>query len=113
MKDRLSCYEHLQLEAYRSLDRWNDHEARIVFIFDGVVLLFLSVTIFKDKDTCDALMDTLLTGIGMFLILWWLALSKRSFDRIKKRYVLMRNIERLLGFRAHRAVHEFVESSRW
>lgn len=34
MKYPLSRYEHLQLEVYRSLDPWNDHEARVLFPVD-------------------------------------------------------------------------------
>lgn len=45
-KDDLTRCNYLQLEAYRTLDRWNDHDARILLPFDGVILVLLSVTIF-------------------------------------------------------------------
>ena len=104
--DPLSKCEHLKLEAYRSLDRWADHEARSLYPFDAGILVFVTAVMIDDFHPFD-------TGLlfCMFIISAWFALALRSYFRIKARYCLMKQIERCLGFRAHIAISSFINSS--
>ena len=105
---QLSKCEHLKLEAYRSLDQWNDHDARVLFPFDAGIVVLLVFIIRSGNLPFNPILASLF-GIG--IIVCWLSLATRSYRRMIHRYCLMKNIEKCLGFSAHRAISSFIDSS--
>ena len=111
MNDSLSRRDQLQLEAYRSLNLWNDHDGKILLTFDTVMLAFVAAMLFAE-DRFNT-MPWWAFVVGIVVVVMWFLLALRTYNRMKERYVLMRAIEGKLGFRAHIAIFSIIESSRF
>ena len=68
-KDSLSRCDHLQIEAYRTHNLWNDHDGKNMMLMDAILGAVAAALLFRNPDILNTL---LLKGVAtLFSHLCW------------------------------------------
>ena len=113
-KDSLSRCDHLQLEAYRTHNLWNDHDGKNMMLMDGILGAVAAALLFRDP---NKLLDTtslkvVATAFLTLMLTMWGVLYWKFSRRMQFRYETMRSIELKLGFRAHKDIKAYIDTHR-
>lgn len=110
-KDSLSRCDHLQLEAYRTHNQWNDHDGKNMIGMDAIVAAVAAGFLFRASETLDTIALKVLATVFLSLILiMWALLYFKFSRRMNFRYKRMRAIECNVGFHAHREVKSYIDT---
>lgn len=113
----LTPEQQLQIEGYKSLSEYGCQMSQDHISTDRVMIpLSLAPAFFvlappTEHDVSYIAKVFILLG-GTSLIVFWMLRNKRSEKRLYAIWDTLRLIEERLGFKAHRAVQQFMES-RW
>ena len=103
----------LRLKEYDSLSFWNDNESKINLRIDALPISAIGGIAYAVSQTeLCVRTKVLIVGISSIPILAiWLALCWKYSRRIKKRFELMQDIERQVGFSAHIRMNDYIKNS--
>ena len=110
-KDSLSRCDHLQIEAYRTHNLWNDHDGKNMMLMDAILGAVAAALLFRNPDILNTL---LLKGVATlflaFMLGMWGVLYVKFSKRMGFRYNTMRAIEGSLGFRCHKDIETYIDT---
>jgi len=110
-KDSLSRWDHLQIEAYRTHNLWNDHDGKNLMVMDVIVVTVAAALLFKGGDVFKpTAIKWVVTGLLVIMMVTWGAFYYKFSRRMDFRYNTMRDIEGKLGFRAHKEMKTFIST---
>ena len=111
-KDLLSRKDHLQIEAYRTHNQWNDHDGKNMMLMDVILGAIAAALLFRDLTTIlnTALQKVVATLFLFFLLFMWGVLYWKFSKRMGFRYNKMRTIEGSLGFRCHKDIKTYIDT---
>ena len=108
MAEHLDKNDHLQLEAYRSLQQENSGEARDAMSLDAIFLVITGASLFG-KTPALLPLSKIFLGVGYVMIMvLWLGLTRRQHKRIVERIKIMKGIESSVGFSAYQAMESHI-----
>ena len=110
-KGSLSRCDHLQIEAYRTLNLWNMHDGRAVMAFDAGAIAFVIASFTRLFDSNGPVWWAWCLIVFSVIVLWFIFAYKYA-KRSDHRFKLMRNIECHLDISAISALNEFIQSNR-
>ena len=112
-KDSLSRCDHLQIEAYRTHNLWNDHDGKNMMLMDAILGAVAAALLFRNPDILNTLLLKLVASffLGIMLFMWGV-LDWKFSKRMHFRYDTMRAIEGKLGFRAHKDIKAYIDTHR-
>ena len=110
-KDSLSRCDHLQIEAYRTQNLWNDHDGKNMMVMDVIVATVAAALLFKGGDVFESTpLKWVVTILLAIMAATWGLFYYKFSKRMIFRYDTMRAIEGKLGFRAHKEVKTFIST---
>ena len=108
-KDSLSRRDHLQIEAYRTQNLWNDHDGKNMMVMDVIVATVAAALLFKGGDVFESTpLKWVVTILLAIMAATWGSFYYKFSKRMIFRYDTMRAIEGKLGFRAHKEMKTFI-----
>ena len=111
--DSLSRDDHLQIEAYRTHNQWNDHDGKNMMVLDVIVATVAAALLFRGPDILPTTMQKWIgTGLLVIMMVMWWGFYYKFSERMDFRYNKMRTIEGSLGFRCHKEIKTFI-SQHW
>ena len=111
MKDSLSRCDHLQLEAYRTHNLWNNHDGKNMMVLDVIVATVAAGILFRGSDILNTFWPKLVGTVLLVLMMaTWVWFYCKFSKRMEFRYNTMRDIEGTLGFRAHKEIKTFISN---
>lgn len=110
-KDSLSRWDHLQIEAYRTHNQWNDHDGKNMMLMDAILGAIAAALLFRNPNILNTeLLRVLATLFLLVMLFMWGVLYWKFSKRMHFRYDTMRDIEGKLGFRAHKDIKAYIDT---
>ena len=106
--------KELRLKEYDALSAWNDYECKVNVAIDVLPVSAIGgIAYAVSKMALSPGVTALIMAIpSILIVIIWLALCLKYSERVKKRFELMQQIEREVGFSAHIRMNDFIKNSR-